>query len=180
MSKRIMAISIGIAGLTLSFLQAHPVEFYMRQVHALAGLQTEAREITRSPEVSAATITPDSVRERTVFYADSYQSSSRHKSNQAAKYLQVWATAYTSHPFETDSTPFVTASGSTVRDGIVAANFLPMGTKFKVPDLYGDKVFIVEDRMNSRYNNSKAVDIWFESRPEALEFGRKTVVIELL
>src|SRR3989344_3213041 len=61
------------------------------------------------------------------------------------------ATAYSSTPDQTDDTPFITAKGTTVRDGIIAANFLPFGTRIKIPDIYGDKIFVVEDRMNRRY-----------------------------
>src|SRR3990167_1248447 len=43
----------------------------------------------------------------------------------------VTITAYSSTPEETDSTPFITASGTHVRDGVVAANFLPLGTDRK-------------------------------------------------
>jgi len=94
--------------------------------------------------------------------------------------LDVWVTAYTSHPSETDDTPFITATGSNVRDGVAAANFLPIGTKFRVPKVFGDKVFTVEDRMNARYNDVQIVDLWFNDRSEAISFGKKTLAIELL
>src|SRR3989338_6396754 len=38
---------------------------------------------------------------------------------------EVWVTAYSSSPDETDDTPFITASGGDVRDGVMAAYFLP-------------------------------------------------------
>jgi 3D (Asp-Asp-Asp) domain-containing protein len=94
--------------------------------------------------------------------------------------LDVWVTAYSSRPEETDDTPFITASGTYVREGVAAANFLPIGTKFRVPDVFGDKVFTVEDRMNSRYNDVQIVDIWFGDHREALSFGKKSLTIELL
>jgi hypothetical protein len=34
----------------------------------------------------------------------------------------------------------------------IAANFLPLGTVVRFPDLYGDKTFVVRDRMNAKYN----------------------------
>lgn len=94
--------------------------------------------------------------------------------------MSVWATAYTSHPDETDDTPFITASGSRVRDGVAAANFLPMGTEFKLPELFGDRVFVVEDRMNPRYNNVHIVDIWFNNKIQAIDFGKQKTTIEIL
>lgn len=90
----------------------------------------------------------------------------------------VSATAYSSTVDQCDSTPFITASGQHVRDGIIATNFLPFGTKVKVPELYGDKVFEVQDRMNARY--STRVDFWMPSRGEAIQFGLKQIKIEVL
>ncbi len=95
----------------------------------------------------------------------------------APKTITVMATAYTSEVAQTDSTPFTTASGTTVRDGVIAANFLPIGTKVKIPNVYGDQIFTVEDRMNARYTNR--VDIWMEDIGEAREFGVQKVQIEI-
>ena len=94
------------------------------------------------------------------------------------KEMMVSATAYSSTPDQTDSTPFITALGTTVRDGIIAANFLPFGTKIKIPEIYGDKIFVVEDRMNRRYWHT--IDVWFPDRQSALEFGFKKVKIQIL
>lgn len=91
----------------------------------------------------------------------------------------VSMTAYSSTVDQCDGDPFITASGSRVRDGIVAANFVPLGTKIKIPALYGDKIFVVEDRMNRRYQSR--VDIWMNTRQEALNFGvKKQIEIEIL
>ncbi|KKS83043.1 MAG: hypothetical protein UV58_C0002G0053 [Candidatus Wolfebacteria bacterium GW2011_GWC1_43_10] len=113
----------------------------------------------------------DSLRERVV---------TQPKESSSSQKLTVWATAYSSDPSQTDSTPFLTASGTLVREGVAAANFLPMGTKFKIPEMFGGKVFIIEDRMNPRYSNQQIVDIWFENTADAQKFGRKAVTIELL
>lgn len=90
----------------------------------------------------------------------------------------VMATAYSSTPDQTDDTPFITASGTTVRDGIIATNFLPFGTLVKIPHLFGDKIFVVEDRMNRRY--ATRIDIWFPERELAKIFGIRKVVIEVV
>lgn len=87
-------------------------------------------------------------------------------------------TAYSSTVDQTDSTPFITASQTYVRWGIVAANFLPFQTKIRIPDLYGDQIFVVEDRMNKRYY--KKIDIWMETRTDAINFGLKRRKIEIL
>jgi 3D (Asp-Asp-Asp) domain-containing protein len=85
------------------------------------------------------------------------------------KPLSMRITAYSSSPDETDSTPLITASGLNVHDGIVATNVLPFGTKIKIPALFGDKVFTVEDRMNRRMKN--VVDVWMPTKAKALRFG---------
>ena len=48
--------------------------------------------------------------------------------------LQVIITAYSSTPCQTDDTPYITAAGTSVRDGIVANNYLSFGTKIRIPD----------------------------------------------
>ena len=88
----------------------------------------------------------------------------------------VLATAYSSTVDQCDNTPFITASGSHVHDGTIAANFLRFGAKVKFPALFGDKIFTVEDRMKSNYK----VDIWFPTRGKALKFGAKRTVMEII
>lgn len=91
-------------------------------------------------------------------------------------FFAVTATAYSSTPDQTDSSPFITASGSYVRPGIIAANFLPLGTTVRI----GDEVYTVEDRMNTRYNGKYHIDIWMASREAAQQFGTRTLLIELV
>lgn len=87
-------------------------------------------------------------------------------------------TAYSSTPWETDDSPFVTAAGTHVRDGVVAANSLPFGTKILIPEIFGNKVFTVEDRMAPK--NYHKIDIWFSSTKEAKQFGVKKTKILIL
>lgn len=96
-----------------------------------------------------------------------------------ARRMAVVITAYSSTPDQTDDTPFITASNTWVRDGVVAANFLPFNTRIVIPEIFGDKVFVVEDRMHRRFGNR--VDIWFPSRALAKRFGiKKAEIIVLL
>lgn len=90
----------------------------------------------------------------------------------------IAATGYSSTPEQTDQTPFITAAGTHVRDGVIATNFLPFGTIIKIPELFGDKTFIVEDRMANRYWLN--IDIWFPEKELAKEFGVKVVKIEII
>lgn len=92
--------------------------------------------------------------------------------------ISVIVTAYSSTPEQTDDTPFTTAAGTQVREGIVAANFLPFGTKIMFPELYGNRVFVVEDRMHPR--KKYQVDIWFPGYEEAKNFGAKATTIRVV
>lgn len=90
----------------------------------------------------------------------------------------VHISAYSSTVDQCDGDPFTTASGSRVHEGTVANNCLPFGTKLKFPDLFGDREFIVEDRMNSRYG-CDTFDIWMPDRGSALQIGRRSTTIEI-
>ena len=92
--------------------------------------------------------------------------------------MRMTLTAYSSTPDQTDSTPFITASNTRVKWGTVAANFLPFQTKIRIPGMFGDKVFVVEDRMNKRYWHR--VDVWMPTRQEAINFGLRVLDIEIL
>jgi hypothetical protein len=120
--------------------------------------------------------------------------------------LNVFATAYSSDPNQTDDTPCIPAMGSFdlceayLEHGMedtIAANFLRLGTKVRFPELYGDKIFTVRDRMNSRYNYDRLgyyrIDFYKAeadakgsmdnkaSKREAIEFGfKKNIKMEVL
>jgi 3D (Asp-Asp-Asp) domain-containing protein len=98
---------------------------------------------------------------------------------QTIKVLYREMTAYTSRPQETDDSPCVSADGSVVFDGMVASNGLPFGTKFRIPDYFGDKVFEVRDRMNARYTTR--IDIWMDNTKDMYQWGyKKNVKIEII
>ena len=95
------------------------------------------------------------------------------------KVVEVVMTAYTSTPDQTDDSPFIAASGKRVYDGMLAANWLPFGTQVKIPELYGDKIFTVDDRMNRRYGYGR-MDIWLDAtKTEARKFGVKRLTVEV-
>jgi len=106
----------------------------------------------------------------------------------------VIITAYTPSVWETDSTPFITASNKVISEAYVAVSRdllpkFPFGTKVKIfiPDknlpgcgkeVIGKSWIVryVEDTMNSRY--SKRIDLVFFSRKKAITFGKcKGVII---
>jgi len=94
------------------------------------------------------------------------------------KKIKVVVTGYSSSPWQTDDTPFLTAAGTQVRDGVVATNILPFGTKIRLPEIYGDKIFVVEDRMSPK--KGYQIDIWFSSYWEAKNFGVEMAEMEIV
>ena len=106
--------------------------------------------------------------------------------NKVVRYqVTVQVSGYNSEVGQTDASPFIMANGNHVRWGAVAANIIdangrniPFGTVIKIPSLYGDQLFVVEDRLNKRYTRN--VDIWFANKADALKLGRRTVVVEVI
>ena len=95
------------------------------------------------------------------------------------KVVKSVITAYTSTVDQCDDTPDYGAWGDHVYDGMIAANWLPRGTKIKIPALYGDKIFTVADRMNARYGYGR-LDIWLDStKTDARKFGVKRLDVEI-
>jgi 3D (Asp-Asp-Asp) domain-containing protein len=147
------------------------VQFTVPQKTVKMSLVSDAKSVPASTvsenaQVSETGFVPDKVREQTTGY----------------KVVRVMnnvpSTAYTSRPQETDDTPFIAADGTHVYDGMVAANFLKFGTKIRIPELYGDKIFTVHDRMNKRYNVK--VDIWMTNLKDAYKHGLRHITIEIL
>ncbi|MGB2762162.1 MAG: hypothetical protein WBC21_01320 [Minisyncoccales bacterium] len=93
------------------------------------------------------------------------------------KIMYVTVTAYSSTNGQTDGTPYLTAIGTPVRDGIIAANFLPIGTVVRLPDKFGEKLFVVEDRMHEKYGLQ--IDIWMSAQEEAKKFGIQYLKMEI-
>ena len=107
----------------------------------------------------------------------------------AVRTMYVVATAYSSEAAQTDDTPCIPAmwkfdlceqyDAYKLVDSI-AANDLPLGTKVRFPELHGDKVFTVRDRMNKRYTGKSRIDFWLPEKPAAIQFGVKRIKMEIL
>jgi len=95
------------------------------------------------------------------------------------KRIRVIVTAYSSTPWQTAGNPFITASGVRVREGIVANNLLPFGTQIRLPEIFGDKILIVADRMHRR-KGYYHIDVWRPSYEEAKNFGVKRTYMEVV
>ncbi len=112
----------------------------------------------------------------------------------------VYATSFSSDPRQTDNTPCLPAMWkfnlceNYEEHGLedtIAANFLPLGTQVRFPEVYGDKIFTVRDRMNARYNGTNRIDFWVgspapttpeivaEAKKKAIAFGVKSMKMEV-
>ena len=87
----------------------------------------------------------------------------------------IITSAYNPVPEQTDDTPFITASGEMVKEGIIAVNWLPFGSLLRI----NGEIYEVKDRMNSKYGYPY-VDIFMWEVDEAIEFGRQKLKVELV
>lgn len=83
--------------------------------------------------------------------------------------------AYNAEKSQTDSNPFVMASGKRVYAGAVANNCLPFGAKIEV----NGNLYTVEDRMNKRYGCDH-FDFFMWEKTEALKFGRQQLAYQVV
>lgn len=96
--------------------------------------------------------------------------------------MVVTVTAYNSLENQTDDTPCIPASGYNLceanTENAVAANFLPLGAKIKIPALFGDRIFTVHDRTARKYGDR--VDVWRKNYADAIAQGIRRVEIVVL
>ena len=86
-------------------------------------------------------------------------------------------TSYNSEVGQCDSTPFQTAIGSQTRHGVVAANWLPIGTMVRFVDYDPNTWYVVEDRMAERF--SDRTDIWMANKADSKKFGKRRLAMEI-
>ena len=97
------------------------------------------------------------------------------KTNNNIKLYDQQIYAYSSTIDQTDFSPFLTASQSKVRVGIIANNCYPFGTRVRI----NGKNYTVEDRLNSRYG-CEVWDKWYETKQEALNWGVRYLEVIIL
>ena len=84
--------------------------------------------------------------------------------------------AYTASDDECGKSDGITASGTHVQQGrtIAAPSWIPFGTKV----IIGEHEYIVEDR--GGYISDNRLDIYMDSRDDAVEFGRKEIEVTVV
>lgn len=106
--------------------------------------------------------------------------------------MWVIATAYSSDPAQTDSTPCIPAKSNFDlceyfedygRADTIAANFLALDKQVRFElegtEGIGDHVYYVRDRMNAKYNGTNRIDIWMPTKEQAITFGVKRLKMKV-
>lgn len=84
-------------------------------------------------------------------------------------------TAYTASYEECGKTDGITASGTKATEGrTIACDFLEFGTQVVILG----QTYTVEDRIGSGHPSK--IDVYMESKEEALKFGRRQLEVEIL
>lgn len=93
-----------------------------------------------------------------------------------AGYIAIEATGYSANDPE-QGTNNINALGRVVREGTVAAcpSQFPLGSRI---DIYGLGEYVVEDTGGAITHGR--IDIFFDTKQEALDWGRRTVYVKLL
>lgn len=101
---------------------------------------------------------------------------------------RVVATAYSSEAAQTDSTPCIPAMwkfdlcenfAKTGIEDTIADNSLKLGTVVQFKELPG-RIFVVRDRMNSKYTGKPRIDFWMNKKSDAIKFGAQKMTMEVL
>ncbi len=115
-------------------------------------------------------------------------------------HFSLKATGYNSLASQTDSTPFITATGARTKFGVIAVSRdllsedIPYGSLVRIKDLGNyyngrgagkfqsvldkQELFIVEDTMHKR--KKQQIDVWFPRKTDALNWGVRQVEIEVV
>ena len=138
-----------------------------------------AQNLEESPEISEVIKLSYLIKEESPVIINVLPENPDQEVKSTGKYV---VTAYNSEAGQCDSTPCITANGFNLCEhGIedsIATNMLPFGAKVRFPDIFGDRVFIVRDRMNKRYD--ERFDVWMLNHDEAVKFGAKYTNVEIL
>ena len=153
------------------FMVIFVFDFFLFPMPALASEYSE--DVDNSDEISYVNEKPELIINNTLPENNDWEVKS-------TSYHSI--TAYNSEVSQCDGDPCTTANGFNLCEhGIedsVAANFLPFGTKIRIPDLFDDRIFVVRDRMNKRYPDY--IDVWMLDKQEAKKLGVRIAKIEIL
>ena len=92
-----------------------------------------------------------------------------------AEQVKTEVTAYSSSPDETDDTPFISADGKTVYDGLIAC---PREYEFGTRVMIDWRIYTCGDRLAEKYDHR--FDIWKQTKQEAIDYGLQTTDVFIL
>lgn len=161
---------------------SNPSDMYL--VSENDGAVIDDHELNISDNKEMSTNTPKKHIDRTYIVSDTKPKvetiTPKVRTVKKAGYVSL--TAYNSEAGQTDNSPCTTANGFNVcKHGVedtIAANFLKFGSRVKIPALFGDRVFVVRDRMNARYGNR--IDVWMKQKSDAIKFGVRFAKVEVV
>lgn len=134
-------------------------------------------------EVYKILMTMEANKKKSPLVKSSFSPKKEAVTNKYSKRLHVTATAYTSHPAQTDSTPNIAAWGDRLHPGMKAIAVsrdllneygLKHKQKVRIKGLNGE--YVVLDKMNRRWR--KKIDIYMGmNKRKAFQWGRRKVEI---
>jgi 3D (Asp-Asp-Asp) domain-containing protein len=123
---------------------------------------------------SSSGLTADGVADKETLLYLGRASNSEFNPSRSSRSMAMNASAYTAYD---DGNGHYTFGGNLVRKGIIAVDptVIPLGTRVFIPG-YG---YAIADDIGGAIKGNK-IDMAFESRSEALQFGRQTVTVYIL
>jgi len=181
LQKKYLISSKFIKKLFLSLIIVTIFEFILSPAHVFASEYEKKANIKDIININTEknNSTPEKIDNGKISVTNNLPESDNWKTVRTTKRV---ITAYNSEVGQCDNSPCITANGFNVCEhGIedtVAANWLKFGTKIRIPEIFGDRVFVVRDRMNTKHNEK--MDIWMIDKQAAISFGVKVATIEIL
>ena len=138
------------------------------------GLSTEASPNSNSAAANEAATKPETA---AALKPDAGRAAPPVEKNSTGATLSLGAEKYTATAY---SLPGRTASGATVRRGLIAADrrVLPLGSRVRIEAGSYSGEYLVADRGSAI--RGRIIDIWVPSTREAMRFGRRPVRLTVL
>jgi 3D (Asp-Asp-Asp) domain-containing protein len=173
-----VGLTIGTA--LLDAAQKHEVSAKKKAISKHEAIETQLQTIESQKQTIEAQKQTLDTQSQTIEHLEGVLSYAfgQNYSGQPLSTMTVTATAYTAREEECDSQPWVTASGTPSRVGVIAVSRDIEQIGIQLGDLViikGMGLFRVEDRMNRRWENR--VDILHANLKAARRFAKRTVEI---
>jgi len=167
------SVKMGMRGENVKVLQKLLSEkgFYVGEIDGVFGEMTF--KATKSFQNNNGLLVDGIAGRETMLYLER-AASTEFNPSRSGRSLTMSASAYTAYD---DGNSHYTFGGSLVRKGIVAVdpNVIPLGTRLFIPG-YG---YAIADDIGGSIKGNK-IDLAFDNRSEALQFGRQRIAVYIL